>query len=186
MTTTSKIMEACATSAGMARAELAAAIDKSRQITGSTLDYLVNTGRIYKSGVHRHIRYFTNADDAQAWSLVAQDAYDAARQTAKGKRLADKAARERARNKAKRPYRPRAQTQPKKQHPAPIQSAQPTPRAEPAAPAVPVTVIWPDHVKVQKAPTPKDMRFTFEPTPGWRGAITSDWMNRRLEGTNNA
>lgn len=34
--------------------------------------------------------------------------------------------------------------------------------------------------KVTICPSGQDMRFRFEPPPGWRGAITADWIERRL------
>jgi hypothetical protein len=41
--------------------------------------------------------------------------------------------------------------------------------------------VIPPHVKVQRLPSGKDERFSFTPPPGWRGAITQDWLNRRLQ-----
>ena len=34
--------------------------------------------------------------------------------------------------------------------------------------------------KLTVAPPPKD-RFAFYPPPGWKGAITRDWQERRLQ-----
>ena len=48
-------------------------------------------------------------------------------------------------------------------------------RLDPSAPA-----IVPADVKVTIAPPFRDTRFVFDPPPGWRGEITTDWLDRRL------
>lgn len=41
------------------------------------------------------------------------------------------------------------------------------------------TVTIPPHVQVQRAPTPRDDRFTFTPPPGWKGELVQEWEQRR-------
>lgn len=45
--------------------------------------------------------------------------------------------------------------------------------------AAATTVTMPPHVQVQRAPTPRDDRFTFTPPPGWKGELTREWEERR-------
>lgn len=35
--------------------------------------------------------------------------------------------------------------------------------------------------KVTVCPSSRDNRYTFTPPPGWRGVITTDWLDRRLQ-----
>lgn len=176
MNTTDLILKACTTPAGMTRAELMAATGKTGNIVGATVQWLLSKDRLHKAGIHRHYRYFADKDAATAWNLLAQAEYVTIRKAAHEKTLADKARREREKRASMKAYKPRAKAAPK---PAPHQHF--VIRQERVAePAQPAKIIWPDSVKVQKIPTPKDTRFTFEPTPGWRGAITSDWFDRRM------
>jgi hypothetical protein len=177
VTLTDRILEACTDPLGMGRADLSTTLEKRYSIISASLDWLMSRGRIHRAGVYRHYRFFTSKADADAWDLLAEADYIAIRQAARVKILADKARREREkRASTMKVYKPRAKAAPK---PAPHQHF--VIRQERVAePAQPATVIWPDSVKVQKIPTPKDTRFTFEPKPGWRGAITSDLIDRRM------
>jgi hypothetical protein len=37
----------------------------------------------------------------------------------------------------------------------------------------------PPGVKLTVCPSSRDTRYSFDPPPGWRGAITEDWMAER-------
>lgn len=182
MTTTDLILKACTTPAGMTRAELMAATGKTGHIVSATVQWLLSKDRLHKAGIYRHYRYFADKGDAAAWDLVAQAEYVAIRQAARSKTLADKARSEREKRGSTADYQPRTAKRSKQRKTEPAQHQRLILSQERIAePAKPVKVIWPETVKVQVHPTPPS-RFAFEPPPGWRGQITNDWMERRLQG----
>ncbi len=175
MTLSDQIVESCKTPAGLTASEAANALgDDTHKIT-SLIWSLIRKGRLFKSGVHRHYRYFTSKEDADAWNLIAEDAYKAAR-------LAVKQRQKEARRTGNPPGRPSDQKTKPKPKPVPIvlRSAGKSKKMDKIK-SQNANVTWPDHVKVQFAPQHKDSRFSFDPPPGWKGQITQDWMDRRLQ-----
>jgi hypothetical protein len=159
------MIEACKTAKGLTRAEIAQLLGRPANNVINIADLLVKEGRLHKSGVRRAYRYFTDKAHADAWALVAKDAYAA-------QLSANREATRITRNESRRTGNPMGRPA------APVvvrQSAAPKPAPKPTK------VIWPEHVKVYVAPTPPG-RFHFEPPPGWAGEISKDWMNRRTQG----
>jgi hypothetical protein len=168
MTLTDKIIEACKVSAGLTRTELAVKVGTTPNKAMGVACYLLEQGRLHKSGTRRAYRFFTFKLDADAWALIAEDAYVA-------QLRANKEATRLARNEARRtgnPPGPAPKPKEAKVSPTVIRSTE--------APK-PTKVIWPEHVAVQVIPTPPS-RFAFQPKEGWSGQITADWMNRRQQG----
>jgi hypothetical protein len=169
------MIEACKTAKGLTRAEIAQLLGRPANNVINIADLLVKEGRLHKSGVRRAYRYFTDKAHADAWALVAPEAFKAQlRATKEAERIARNAAYQR--NKATKP------TKKPKAHAAvavPVAPALEQSRQKPEA--KPAKVVWPAHVAVQVIPTPPS-RFAFQPQEGWCGQITSDWMARRQQG----
>ncbi len=173
MTLTDQITEACKVPKGLTVAEMAAQLNKRASIINGMVIWMADRNKLFKSGVKRHYRYFTEKEHADAWALVAVDAYIALRKANKeATRLAKNA--EYHRTKAEK----RTAAVLPKATPVPLQEPKPAPSKVAPKPA---KVIWPEHVSVQVIPTPPS-RFAFQPHEGWRGQITADWMDRRSQG----
>lgn len=176
-TTAHKILKACESAKGHTRAELAELLGKSGSQAVGIAEWLIENGRLHKSGVRRAYRYFTDKAHADAWALVAPEAFKAQlRATKEAERIARNAAYQR--NKATKPTK-----KPKAQAAVAVPVAPSAPALEQIRPkpeAKPAKVVWPAHVSVQVIPTPPS-RFAFQPQEGWCGQITTDWMERRQQ-----
>ena len=168
MTTSEEIIEACKIKEGLSRAELSTILAKRYETVSSLIDYLLSKDRLHRAGVTRYYRFFANRDDALAWDLIADADYVKHREEAKGRVLQAAADYKREKRGSTKAYKPRAKRVEL------VISQDRTAQVSHAA-----TVIWPDSVKVQVHPTPPS-RYAFVPEPGWRGAITSDWIDRRM------
>lgn len=192
------IRELCARSIGCSLREASDAIERTFNITSVYLINLVKTGSAFKAGVHGEYRYFSNPDDAAAHDVIAkQERLERLKESEKRKKEYqynyDKE--KRAKNRAAKglpTYEEelkmrQAKKQPKKQ------TIDLTPRKSGVVLSttegerqnkkshIAAKIVWPDHVKVQIVPGYRgDTRFKFTPEPGWRGAITEDWMARQL------
>lgn len=174
-----QILTLCSEPKGYQLGELAQRINKCTDTINTLAQLLCREGRLHKAGVRRFIRYFAHAQDAAAFALVAEAEHA---QYLAASKAAKQAARNLARRKvteAKPPQPPKARKVRRKAEAPPCQRSTAKVVSTPAKPA---NVIWPEHVQVQRIPTPAP-RFAFEPHAGWRGQITSDWMDRRLAGS---
>lgn len=177
MTLSDKILEACIVPSGLSLSELTEVVNDSTDTVNSMAGLMSRQGRLYKTGVRKFFRYFTNEADAKAWELVAEDAYIEHK-----KRLGRLKRQRRAeRDKAGAAFKPPVPKAPPKPKP-PKKRAELILRraAEAVAPVQPAKIIWPEHVKVYVHPTPPG-RFEFQPPAGWRGQITQDQMDMRLQ-----
>lgn len=174
---TSMVLSLCSREEGACMEEMKAKLERTATAVCNLTHPLMQRGQLFKVGHWPHTRYFTNPEGAKVYEeklpeilrihkekdhqkrLARQRAYESEKRAKRGTRV---------RNRAK-PASPRAD--------ALRQTKEWTPPAKPVAPVI----TWPDNVKVTKAPTPKDSRFTFDPPPGWKGQITRDWMDRRLQ-----
>ena len=178
---TAKIIEACKPDTGLTVGELGKAIGESNDFCNTIAHLLCRERRLFKAGLFKHTRYFVTEESAKAWHTQAHAERDKKQAEAKRKKMD-------ARNKARRLQRekegkalgkkPEPAKKPTDKKPVPIYITSKS--KQPAAP-VNAKVVWPEHVKVQAIPTPPP-RFAFTPPPGWRGQITHDWMDRRLQG----
>jgi len=196
---TGKILQACADPKGKCLSELIAITGSKGNNLTSTALWLIGTKRLFKAGVVRHYRFFVNEADAKAWNLEAPAAYAEHLRKAAAHRLVYNREREQKRRaalsagKPRKPRKPRVKPEPKaKAEPKPLAAPFKKPSTDkrshihitnrakgPEAPKA-AKVVWPEHVKVHVHPTPPS-RFAFDPPPGWRGQITCDWMDRRLQ-----
>lgn len=182
MTLTARILKACQVAAGLSLSELATATNDSADNCNTIAGILVRSGRLYQSGVVRYFRYFTNKADADAWDLVAEDDRKARMKESARLKRQRKAERARTGKPVGRPPLPKVEKPPKKKRVELVlqrsESVKPAPKA--------ATVTWPENVKVTIAPQHKDSRYSFEPPPGWKGQITRDWMESRLQAAQGA
>ena len=181
MTLSDKILEACIVPSGLSLSELTEVVNDSTDTVNSMAGLMSRQGRLYKTGVRKFFRYFTNEADAKAWELVAEDAY------IEHKRLLGRLKRQRRaeRDKAGAAFKPPAPKAPPKPKP-PKKRAEIIYRREvKEAPVQAKNIIWPEHVKVYVHPTPPG-RFEFQPPAGWKGQITQDQMDMRLQNVSSA
>lgn len=178
---TETIRKTCDKKNGAAMAEIREAIDRDSQHCAAMVNHCVQRGFIFKAGVRAHLRYFLNPEDRDAFALVAEKLH------------ADecKAAKLAKQQRRREWYAARVAAMPKKEKvvkvkPAKQKKAKLLIQRAAKPQEVPAQIIWPEHVQVQRIPTPKDTRFTFEPPPGWRGEITRDWMDHRLQSASGA
>lgn len=185
--TIAKVRELCARDTGASLREVADAIERPLNVASTYVVKLTKIGESVKVGCHGEYRYFMDRAKAAEFDLQAKaDRAKQLEESEKRKRASRaKAERDkRARIRAERglpPYDPNARSTRAKK-PA-KQAAQPRKRQEPVDIKKlhqSATVVWPEHIQIQKVPSGRDTRFTFDPPPGWRGQITKDWMNRRL------
>lgn len=183
MTLSARIIEACTVPAGLCLSELAAAVDDHADTVNTLAGLLVRQGRLHKAGVRRYFRYFATLAHAEAWDLVAEDVYMAMMKESAKRKRQRKAERARTGGPVGRPPVPKAPPKPK---PPKKRAELVLRRSVPVeAPAKPAKIIWPDTVKVQVHPTPPS-RFAFEPPEGWKGQISMDQMERRLQAVQGA
>lgn len=167
-----KILALCSKPEGMSLKELRVAIDRQSRTTMSIANPLLARGDLHGAGITYFTRYFTHKEHADAFALIAE----AEHQKHLARKLDERRAQWRAKNER--------DTEKKRKEPKAKKEGKPVLRQ--SKPYVPPTVrkaqiIWPDHVQVQRIPTAQDTRFTFDPPPGWKGEITRDWMDHRLQ-----
>lgn len=167
-----KILALCGTPQGMSLKELRVAIDRQSRTTMSIANPLLARGDLHSAGITYFTRYFTHKEHADAFALIAE----AEHQKHLAKKLDERRAQWRAKNQ-RDTEKKRKEPKAKKERKQALRQTKPYVAAEPKK----AKVIWPEHVQVQRIPTPQDTRFTFDPPPGWRGEITRDWMNHRMQ-----
>lgn len=180
LTKTAQILLECQSDEGLTVSEMGKRVGKSADFCNTIAQLLTRQGRLFKAGVFKRQRYFVTKEAADAWNAQAAQEREAAlaeskRQKMKARNLARKL--ERA---AKPKSVPKPKKEPKRAK-ALVECARSATKTVAAPSQKPVKVIMPESVKVQVIPTPPS-RFHFEPPPGWRGQITHDWMDRRLNG----
>lgn len=193
------IMQVCDTPDGVTMKDIRAAIYRNSQQTAALVQFQIAAGRIFKAGVRAHLRYFLTKEHAEMFAEVAPIIHAERMAGYKARRLhqftvyrhrkAKELRMERLKNPPAPPKTVKSQAE-KTRKPRPSKMAttkmnasglhlggrKKTPHANPGA-----AVIWPEHVKPQEVPCGRDTRFTFDPPPGWRGQITQDWLDRRLQ-----
>lgn len=183
------IHQLCQRTRGCSLREASDAIQRTFNIAGKSIYSLMARGKAFKAGLHGEYRYFSSKEAADAHNaqieLERENRIAAAND--RRKMLEAQRARER-RAKAREekglpPYEPPKPKQPK---PAKRVSTEKKPsvlvlgKNDAKKQHLKANIIWPEHVKVQKAPTPKDERFTFTPPDkNWRGVISQDWEQRK-------
>lgn len=167
-----KILALCSKPEGMSLKELRIAIDRQSRTTMSIAKPLLDRGDLHAAGITYFTRYFTHKEHAESFALIAQAEHE--------KHLAMKL----EERKAKWREKNKRDTERKRKEKKARKERAPTIRqSKPYVPPVhrPAQIIWPENVQVQRIPTPQDTRFTFTPPKGWKGEITRDWMDRRLQ-----
>lgn len=194
--TISKVRELCARDTGASLREVADAIERPLNVASTYVVKLTKIGEAVKVGCHGEYRYFFDREKAAEFDVKAKA--ELAKQLEESERrkreMRSKAEREkRAKRRADMglpPYDPnnpatffagRKSTKPKTAKR--VRASQPRKQRQHVDIKklhLSATVVWPEHIQIQKVPAGRDTRFTFDPPPGWRGQITEDWMNRRL------
>jgi transposase len=175
VTTDEQIVSICQCAKGMSSKEIAQFLGKSINRINVLARTLADAGKLHKAGSLKAPRYFVEAEHAQQHEEAFKlECIEKETQRRKRKQAAKTEAR-----RLERLANPQPAPVPKKVKAEPAPVVRSTKQAEPVA--KPSKVIWPESVKVQAIPTPPS-RFAFEPPPGWRGQITHDWMDRRLQG----
>lgn len=164
--TAAKLIALCKT--GISCIEAEKKLGKSRSRINRVMLALVAEGKIFRAGSQKGPLLFTSEEAAKRY----QAEFDALKEEKLRQRVKAKNDRQTQRRQATRP--PKA-----KPEKTPVYAIKPS---KPKPAPMPTKVIWPESVKVAVIPTPPS-RFAFEPPEGWRGAITSDWMDRRLSQT---
>jgi hypothetical protein len=199
MTLTDRIIEACNCTGGLTTTEIALAVEDTRGTVSTIAGNLYQDGRLKRAGVKCYYRYFVRQEDADAWDLVALDVYKKMMAESKERKRLAKNERQRKREKqmtldGTRPSKAKKRAR-LKQRDLLIKKAKRSRGQQENRVSITVAssggsifkpdavVVWPDHVKVQVIPTPVDTRYRFiPPSNDWKGEISRDWMNRRLEG----
>ena len=174
--TAEQIVSLCTTTKGMTPLELHKATKANRGRVGKLITELINKGLLHRAGVPNLYRYFTSSEAAIEHDLAMErqklEKLEAKRRARKVNSEAIKIARrERSRELAELARKAEGQAR----------------QATPIAPSKPLLVTPPpvveivQGVKVTRYQTPPNL-FDFTPPPGWRGQITHDWMDRRLQG----
>jgi len=186
------IRKLCARRIGCSLREAADAIERPLNVTSVYVVNLVKTGSAFKSGIHGEYRYFRNQKDAEAHEVKAKQ--ERLKRTAErekrvkeyhAKRHRDNRARIRAEkglptyeDEMKAKQKKMLDMTPKKSG---IVISNRDGELQNKKAHIAAKIVWPEHVKVQVVPGYRgDTRFQFTPEPGWRGAITEDWINRRM------
>lgn len=180
-----RILQLCSGPDGATMVQVAADLGLPSNSTNSVLTYLVGTGRLHRAGMAPWLRYFTSKEASDAYG----DKVKAEIPCRKERARLEKNRREREASAARRAAEGRTSKPGPK--PNPKQAPKKVPQhAATARPAKVITsikttasyeVTIPETARFYKAPTPPG-RFAFDPPPGWRGQITQDWLDRRLQG----
>ena len=195
MTLTDKIIAACDCTAGLTATEIAFVVEDTRGSVSTIAAGLFKDGRLKRAGVKCYYRYFVRQEDADAWDVVALDAYKTMMAETKERKRLSKNERQRDRSKQKTIEARIAKGATLHERDALIRQAKRGRGYQENRVSITVAsnggsafrpdavVVWPEHVKVQVIPTPVDTRFKFiPPSNDWKGEITKDWMDRRLQG----
>ena len=170
-TGTERVLLACDTPNGLDSKEISMATHLGKQRVNAILRDLIGAGKAYRAGLPNFLRYFVSKEASAAYEAkAAQDELDrkAAKKLAK---IVQKRERDRLHMQQIRATR-KAREQEARAAIAPPKPLLVTPP--------PVVEIF-QGVKITRYQTPPNL-FDFTPPPGWRGAITHDWMDRRLQG----
>lgn len=177
------IRNLCARDIGCSLREAADAIDRKLNITSVYFVGLLKKGIVTKAGVHGEYRYFTDAEAAKAHDAQAKLDREAQLEASAQRKREQQAKRERDKRAAAAAKRPPKQAKPKRAStalkPSGLTLSTRAKDLQRKREHIAATIIWPEHVKVQKAPTPRDDRFTFTPpSKEWRGVISQDQQER--------
>lgn len=152
--------------------ELSKATGIGRVQVNKHLSRLIDAGVLHKAGVCNFYRYFTSAEAA---SQHDEQVEIERKQKLEAKREAEKRNAPEIQKKRREQRALRAEQAKQAKQALPI--AEPKPLIVMPEPEV----VYRDGKKVLVIPTPPG-RFDFTPSKGWRGQITSDWLDRRLQG----
>lgn len=181
-----QVLALCSASPGTTCAEIAHRIQKDYDNVSTAIRRMLKAGEIHRVGKGKNFRYYADKETAD---IAQEQALQADAQHRESMRLKKQEARNLARRLQREKeakalgkevvpeVKPTAKTKPKAM-PVEVRKSKTAPAPTDVQPA---EVIWPKGVKVTSIPTPPS-RFAFEPPPGWRGQITHDWMDRRLQG----
>lgn len=198
------IRELCSRENGCSLREAADAVNRPMNVASTYLSKQI-ASELTKAGCHGEYRYFTDADAAAKYHVVAvakRAEQLRLSKIRKNNRRAEKHRNDRIKARAEKglpPYDPnnpstvkpsiKGMTRAAKKAGARRKNIDPKPSGltlstraqdqERKRDHKQATIIWPEHVKVQKAPTPRDDRFTFTPpSKDWRGVISQDQQER--------
>lgn len=194
---TQKIVEACSTKDGASMAEIAKTIERTSQNTGVMVGQVAARGYLFRGGAKLRYRYFASQEAAEFFDREISPIIEAQRLEEIKAKQREKNARNkrqaRANKRAKKGLPAYDPAKPKTLKPAKKKSIDLTPRKSGVVLSttegerhnkkahIAAKIVWPENVKVQVVPGYRgDTRFQFTPEPGWRGAITEDWLNRRM------
>ena len=201
---TQKIVDACSTKDGASMAEIAKAIERSSQNTGVMVGQIAARGYIFRGGIKFRYRYFASQEAAQYFDRELSPIIEAQRLEEIKAKQREKNARNkrqaRANKRAKKGLPAYDPAKPETFVPSNSMKAKQKKKMLDMTPKksgivisnregelqnkkanIAAKIVWPEHVKVQVVPGYRgDTRFQFTPEPGWRGAITEDWINRRM------
>lgn len=180
------IRDLCARPQGCSLPEAAQAIGRPMNCASSYLSKHLKA-ELTKAGCYGEYRYFTDSEKAAEFHAIAVAERAARLEASRVKKNAYRALKERERRAKMRADNPLP--------PKPPKPAKPPKRASTAMRQSGITlggdpkeekrlhkqatIIWPEHVQIQRAPTPKDDRFSFTPPDAnWRGVISQDQQER--------
>jgi len=172
-----QVIALCRSSPGLTCVEIADRLRKDYDNVRTAIRRMLKTGEICRVGKGKNFRYY--ADKAAA-DVAQEQAIKAHAEHVERMRCKKQEARNEARRLQREKAQKKAQSKPKKvtdKKPETIRIT--SHKKQPSAP-VNAVIVWPEHVAVQVIPTPPP-RFSFTPPPNWRGQITNDWMDRRLQ-----
>jgi DNA-binding Lrp family transcriptional regulator len=173
-----KVRALCARPVGVSLAEASDEIGRSQNAVSVYIAKLVGSGDVVRAGVYGEYRYFKNRKKAAEHDVVAKAARDvrmAEAKKRKNERRAQKERENRAIARAQKVVQAVKKAKPKKVHHIVIQSVRQS--KDQLRQHKEATIVWPEHVKVQRIPTPADMRFA--PEPGYKGSFLQEWHERR-------
>ena len=156
--------------------------DKST-VVGQMVYLMGKDGTIFRVGPRGQSMHFVSQKMADAWLAGSVDrAVEAKERNLEARREAHRISRgssfmvreKSAFREPRQPRQPRAERAKKALAPVKMNT-------KPKVLSIRTKIVWPDSVKVQVIETKLDTRFLFVPPPGWRGEITRDWLDRRLQ-----
>lgn len=183
---------------GMNMKEIRAAMGRTRNQLDQIMSRMLGCGRLWVIYAKPRSRYYPTEEAMEAArpiveaeeAAIRQAIRDAARERQRVARLERERAKRSARSaklKASKPEDVPAEVHCWKRAPLvastnemPVLVQSAAPRRAAKAPAGPQEVVWPAHVKVQRAPTPRDMRFAAD--PGHIGEFGAEWVAKRAGG----
>ena len=166
---TERVLLACDTPNGLDSKEVSMATHLGMQRVNVILHRLIDEGKAYSAGKHNALRYFVSKEAADAYNLKAEQDDQDRKAAKKLAQIAQKRERDKLHMQRIRATR-KAREQEQKAAIAP---------AKPLLVTPPPVIEIVDGVQFTRYQTPPNL-FDFTPPAGWRGAITSDWLDRRL------